>query len=420
MIRWPLVCIVVAVVGCALVPDSTCRAEVPESSGLVQVAQSRVEGVRRTRPDALLDLLPRPLPAEFSQAELLEFERRIRNLSLFDHVQVTVQEQTLVVEVREKFTLAPILNFTSGSTPQDLNATGGLVEYNVDGNGTALGGLFNYSQRGPNVEVWLSQHAYSPNRWAKELKGAYNSHGIRFADSATAWDRRRVGGEFELKAPYWYGSPLRFEMVAKVYREEIHEAKGARPPDGTYIGLIPEITWDQYHWHDLVPKGYRVSLELRPGYFLGPNQNRHEWRIKYLQGVPLGDTTVLMINATAEAVNAGNANHSLLLGSQVGLRGLSDNLLRNHAQTYANVEFRHAIQFAARWAIQFVAFSDFGAYQTFTEDGKVKGWRGAVSAGGGGRLIPTFLSNTLLRVDYARLMEPVPNNLLQIGITQYF
>ena len=53
-----------------------------------------------------------------------------------------------------------------------------------------------------------------------------------------------------------------------------------------------------------MPKDYRVLVELRPGYFLGPNQNRCEDRIKYLQGTPLDDMTILMINATAEAVNA--------------------------------------------------------------------------------------------------------------------
>lgn len=395
-------------------------AESAEQASLLRIEHSDIQGAKRTRSDAILDLLPRPLPADYTQAEIQEFERRVRNLSLFDRVTVAVRDQTLAIEVQEKFTLSPILNFTSGSSPQDLNATGGLVEYNIDGGATALGALFNYSQRGPNVEVYLSQHAYSPTRWAKEIKGAYNNSGIRFAESSTIWDRRRMGGEFELKAPFGYGSPLRFEFVAKVYREEIQDVKGIRPPNGTYIGLIPELTWDQYHWHDLVPKGYRVSVELRPGYFLGPNQNRHEGRIKYLQGIPLGDMTVLMINATAEAVNAGNANHSLVLGSQVGIRGLSDNLLRNHAQTYANVELRHAIQFAPRWAVQFVGFSDFGAYQTFTEDGKVKSWRGAVNVGGGARLVPTFLSNTLLRMDYARLMEPIPNTLVQVGIAQYF
>lgn len=396
------------------------RAEASESSGVIRIERSQVEGIKRTKPEAIWDLLPRPIPADYTPPEIQEFERRVRNLSLFDHVAVTVREQTLLVEVQEKFTLAPILNFTSGSSPQDLNATGGLVEYNIDGEATALGALFNYSQRGPNMEVWLSQHAYSPNRWAKEVKGAFNNSDIRFADSTATWHRRRFGGEFELKAPFHYGSPLRFEIVAKVYREEIRDAQGLRPPNGTYIGLIPELTWDQYHWHDLVPKGYRVALELKPGYFLGPNQNRHEGRIKYLQGVPLGDMTVLMINAVAEAVNAGNANHSVLIGSQVGIRGLSDNLFRNRAQTYSNVELRHAIHVVPRWAIQLVGFSDFGAFQTFTDEGKVKSWRGAVNVGGGARLIPTLLSNTLIRVDWARLMEPIPNQLLQVGLTQYF
>ena len=409
-----------AVTLCSLWFGALSWAESGEPAGLFRIEETHIEGAKRTRPDAILDLLPRPLPADYTDAEIHEFERRIRNLSLFDRVTVAVRDKTLVIEVQEKFTLAPILNFTSGSSPRDLNATGGLVEYNIDGGATALGALFNYSQRGPNVEVWLSQHAYSPNRWAKEIKGAYLNNGIRFADSSTTWHRRRMGGEFEFKAPFWYGSPLRFEFVAEVYCEEIEEAKGTSPPNGTYVGLIPELTWDQYHWHDLVPKGYRVSVELRPGYFLGPNQNRHEGRIKFLQGIPLGDMTVLMINATAEAVNAGNANHSLLLGSQAGIRGLSDNLFRNHAQTYVNVELRHAIQLAPRWAIQFVGFSDLGLFQSFTEDGKVKSWRGAVNAGGGLRLVPTFLSNTLLRVDYARLMEPIPNTLIQVGITQYF
>ena len=30
-----------------------------------------------------------------------------------------------------------------------------------------IGGQFNYSQRGPNVDVWISEHAYRPDRWAK-------------------------------------------------------------------------------------------------------------------------------------------------------------------------------------------------------------------------------------------------------------
>lgn len=205
-----------------------------------------------------------------------------------------------------------------------------------------------------------------------------------------------------------------------MYRELIEENPGAHPPNGYFIGIAPEMMWDRYRWHDLVPTGYRVTLELRPGYFLGPNQNRHEGRLRYLQGVPLGPTTVLMINGMAEAVNAGNPNHSVLIGSLAGVRGLRDNLFRNRAQTYMNLELRHAVSLAPRWALQGVLFSDLGSFQPFDVQGKPQSWKGAANIGVGARLVPTFLSNTLLRVDLARLLSPDERFFLQVGITQYF
>jgi hypothetical protein len=376
-----------------------------------------------TKADTILRLLPRPVPGRFTRAEVREFERRVRNLSLFDHVEITEDGPQITVTVQEKVTLAPILNFTSGSTAKDLNATVGLVEYNLFGTGTQLGGQFNYSQRGPNVDLWLSEHVFRPDRWAKEVKANYNVNGIRFADSTTSWTRNRIGGEVELKGPYTYDSPLRYEVVLKAYREEVRDVvDGASgPPNGTYVGIIPEMTWDNYHWHDLVPRGYRIALELRPGYLFGANQPRHEGRLRYLQGIPLGSTTVFMINGVAEAVNnSGNPNHSVLIGSIVGVRGLSDNLYRNVAQAYANLELRHAIQVAPRWAVQGVVFSDLGVFQPFEANGTLGNWLGAVNVGGGIRIIPTFLSNTLLRIDAAQLFSPSPNSLIQFGLTQYF
>jgi hypothetical protein len=387
----------------------------------VRIDTVHIEGLLHTKQETILRLLPRSLPAEFTRVEVEEFERRVRNLSLFDRIQVTRTGQKVTVEVQEKITLAPILSFTSGTSVKDLNATMGLVEYNLFGTGTQLGGQFSYSQRGPNVDLWLSQHPYGPGRWAKEIKGSYNVNGIRFADSTSTWNRNRIGSELELKGPYQYGSPLRYEVVVKFYREQIDEAGAQRPPDGYYVGLIPELTWDKYHWHDLVPSGYRIALELRPGFFFGANQQRHEFKFRYLQGIPLASATVLMINTVAEAVNnSGNPNHSLLIGSITGIRGLSDNLYRNRAQAYTNLEFRHAIQVAPRWAMQGVLFSDFGTFQSFTENGRLRDWRGAVNVGTGLRIVPTFLSSTLLRVDFARLLAPTPNSIVQIGITQYF
>ncbi|MBX3331667.1 MAG: hypothetical protein KF722_14760 [Nitrospira sp.] len=397
-------------------------ATIPSEEDTVRIDRVAIEGTIHTRDTTLIQLLPRPVPDHFTRAEVTEFERRVRNLSLFDEVHVTREGSLLRVAVQEKLTLAPILTFTSGSTAKDLNATVGLVEYNMWGAGTQLGGQFSYSQRGPNVDLWLSQHPFEPDRWAKEVKGFYHVNGIRFADSPFSWTRNRFGAELEVRGPYNYGSPFRYEVVLEVYREVVLEEHASRPlPNGYYVGLIPEFTWDRYQWHDLVPSGYRISLDLKPGFFFGANHQRHEAKLRYLQGVPLGSKTVLMVNSVAEAVNnTGNPNHSLLLGSIVGIRGLSDNLYRNRAQTYTNLEFRHAVSLAPRWALQGVLFSDVGAFQSFDEDGALRPWKGAVSVGGGFRLIPTFLSNTLLRVDVAQLLAPNQNTLVQVGITQYF
>lgn len=404
----------------AIPPTTLASNGVGES---VRIDAVDIDGLISTKPDTILGLLPRPVPALFTPSEVAEFERRVRNLSLFDHVQVTHDGHRITVDVQEKVTLAPILNFTSGSTPQDLNATVGLVEYNLFGTGTQLGGQFNYSQRGPNVDLWLSEHVFRPDRWAKELKASYNVNGMRFSDSTSSWTRNRIGGEIELKGPYTYDSPLRYEVVLKAYREEVRDVidSSSGPPNGTYVGLIPEVTWDKYHWHDLVPRGYRIALELRPGYFFGANQQRHEGRLRYLQGIPLGSSSVIMINGVAEAVNnSGNPNHSVLIGSIAGVRGLSDNLYRSVAQAYTNLELRHAIQVAPRWALQGVVFSDAGTFQSFEATGTLRSWLGAVNVGAGIRIIPTFLSNTLLRIDAAHLFAPSPNSLVQFGVTQYF
>jgi hypothetical protein len=122
----------------------------------------------------------------------------------------------------------------------------------------------------------------------------------------------------------------------------------------------------------------------------------------------------------AEAVNAGNPNHSVLIGSIAGVRGLPDNLFRNRAQSYANVELRHAVPVAPRWALQGVVFSDVGTFQRFTQEGQLTGWKGAANIGAGLRIVPTFLSNTLLRIDFARLLAPERTSFVQFGITQYF
>jgi hypothetical protein len=127
-----------------------------------------------------------------------------------------------------------------------------------------------------------------------------------------------------------------------------------------------------------------------------------------------------MFYTNGSAVNGGNPNHSALLGSQAGVRGLPDSLFRNRAQAYANLELRHAIEIAKRWYVQGVLFTDAAVFESMDARGKARPATSAWSTGAGLRLLPTALVDTLLRVDVAYLLHPFTTWFVQGGINQYF
>ncbi|MDP9132880.1 MAG: hypothetical protein M3M98_07090, partial [Nitrospirota bacterium] len=125
-----LSCAMVIIIHAAMAYPAVAAETVAEE-GAISITTLEIRGLVHTKEDTIQRLLPRPIPAQFTRAELAEFERRIRNLSLFDRVSVAAHGGSVTVNVQEKLTLSPILSFTSGTSVKDLNATAGLVEYNV-------------------------------------------------------------------------------------------------------------------------------------------------------------------------------------------------------------------------------------------------------------------------------------------------
>ena len=66
------------------------------------ITDLEINGLIRSQDSTIRLLLPRPLPATYSREEIKKFERRIRNLSLFDRINVTVQAPNVTVDVQEK------------------------------------------------------------------------------------------------------------------------------------------------------------------------------------------------------------------------------------------------------------------------------------------------------------------------------
>jgi hypothetical protein len=377
-------------------------------------------GLESTKLEVVMDLLPRPLPTELTEGEIQEFKRRVKNLGLFDSVVVTREESHLRVKLSHKTTLSPNVHFSSGKTLRDSSATLGLTEYDFLGTAAALGGKLSYAERGLNFALWLDQQPYSPTKWAREYEIYRLSSGFRFTDSENTWSRNRTGGFIEWITPFHYASHLRYEFQLMAYHESFTNLSAApSPEDGVYLGSLFEIIYDAYRWDDLTPSGYKFTLEMRPG-MMTRGTFRGESRLKLITAYSFLERTALLLNASAAGVNSGDINHSILIGSQQGVRGLPDSLYRCSLVSYANLELRHSIRLFNRNFLQPTVFTDVASFLPMNSIGQTTSWTQAWSTGVGLRFIPASLTHLILRLDVSRLHLPTQTWLAQFGISQYF
>lgn len=403
---------------------------------LLQVAGcavNRVEphGFSRVKLGVLEEILPRPVPACITDDELGELERRLWALGLFDDVRVERANDAVVVTVREKWTLIPGIDAGTGQTAADSYVAVTLVESNTAGHAIECGGYGAYYERAWSGETWCGEHQNAARRLTFEGALQHVGSGFWFDDEPYTWERRRIGGRFGVRLPFFYGTRFRFAILPSVYHES---SKGDLPPDnlsrGWFAGVGLRIARDAYEWHDLAPKGTRLSMEVTPGgFFAADYRHRHGVLAQLLGSIRITERTALIANVVGEAVTPGDPNHSVLLGSISawrgsfgtigGVRGLPDNRNRDAWHTFGNLELRHGLGLTKRLFLQPALFVDGGVYARMNASGDVQRPEPALSAGGGLRLVPTFLAWFVPRVDAGRLFLPEPAWFVQFAFSQY-
>ncbi|WP_394849965.1 hypothetical protein LZC95_21230 [Pendulispora brunnea] len=400
--------------------DDESSVEVVSFPTVALVRALEVSGT--THKDTIASLLPRPLPATMRGDEMVEFERRINNLGIYDSVSVSYDaaKGTMNVAVRRKFTLTPSIEFSSGQSLADTYVMLGLTEYDFLGRALMAWGEASYEQRGPNFEIGFAEHVFAANSFMLGAEAYYQSAGFRF-DSGDGWYRNRAGAVVRLHPPFTYGTPLRYELFLNYYRETSTEPDITYTPgDGHAVRSALEITWDRYTWRDLAPSGVELTVHGITGGFFPANQPRHSLKVNFIGAIAPTETTALMVRMRGEVFSKGNVNHSALLGSLEGVRGLDDAFFRNQVQAFVNVEARQAWRFARRWAVQGVLFTDAAVFRPFDAHAETMTAQSAWSAGGGLRLIPTSLTQLLLRFDAGTMIHPDRHFFVQFGFKQYF
>jgi len=379
-----------------------------------------VHGAKRTRIETIVGLLPRRPPANFDDDELEDFERRLHNLAVFDQVRVQRSGAIVLVTVREKWTLIPDLTFATGRTSKDLSFELGAVEFHTLGLGLQLGATIHRKQRALGFVSWLGEHPYRLYRWSRGGAIEYANASYRFDD----------GHSYRLAGPRvsgWLSSPpflsrfLRYRIDLRYQLEVVHdESGGSAPPSGHGIVLGSSISYDRFRWHDLVPRGVKVSVGFGPGFFAPSQQPRHFLELEAKAALPLTWQAVLAVRLKAGLVTRGNPTASYLVGSVDGVRGLADALYRSWAQAVANIELRQAVRVLERLALQLVLFADLAQLARMSGSGARDERLFAASVGGGVRVLPTFVAQAALRLDVARLLVPSPAWIPLLGVAQYF
>lgn len=381
-----------------------------------------VEGNARTRSSTIAELLPRHLPATMTDAEVRELERRIRNLEIFDDVAIETRGPVLHVRVREKWTLIPNVELSTGQTAEDIQVLLGATEYNVLGTGNQLGVRAFRAERGFGGGISFREHMFRRRRWSLGVEVTASTAQYRF-ESGTSWEAFRSYDEVTFSSPPFLSEKVnvriggfgQYESTSdRVLAEVPARAGGA----GTILGL----SYNHYRFHDLTPSGVKAEIYGGTG-FLATGaevpQSRHYLDSYAIGALPLAARTVLVARLDGSASTRGNPNFSYLVGSVEGVRGLPDNLYRNWVQGFANLELRHGEWIAPRWAVQGVAFLDGAVFERLDESGGRGPAVAALSGGLGARLVPTWLASTVLRIDVAYLVAPERRPFVQLGLKQY-
>jgi len=383
-----------------------------------------VEGLKRVSPSVIDEVLPRAMPACLTDEELAELERRLWSLGIFDSVQVRRHDDAVAIKVREKWTLIPGADLSIGRSISDSFVLLSLAEANLFGRAQVLYAYGAYVQRQLGGEISWWEHESAARRVTFEAVGTYLGSDVFFEDDTYAWTRRRAGGKVGVRLPFAYGSRWRLAVLGLGYHERsTGSIPAALPNDGAYVALGTRIAWEGYEWHDLAPKGFRLLSELLPGGFIDGDsklRNRSSVTVQGLSAIRLTDTTGMLVNTVVEGANPGDPNHSHLLGTIRGVRGLPDNLYRDAAHAFTNVELRFATELVPRWYLQGVFFSDAAAYVRMNEVGRLTQPGVALGAGIGVRIVPTVFALVVPRLDVGSLLWPAGIPFFNFGFSQYF
>jgi outer membrane protein assembly factor BamA len=394
-----------------------------------------VSGNSRTDTDVVITELSDLMSAEISPEIIKEAKRRIWNLRLFSSVEIIKFDNTLKIEVTERWTTIPIAKFSSGGDTTYFAL--GAYDINTLGQNLELGAQYEELNERPAGVVWFRKPQFIDNRnlnigmdfWTiNRIRLFYDTKGEEVG--AYTLIRKRVNTFLEYKWDddfYLLGAQFDF------HNDEVSE-----------FGLSNELIQKNLS-NDLNFKGssinkiYKVYFRLGRVNFQNYLVDGTDAKIESsLVSTSTGDETLsdsiftfrhytLFDNNmnfawqfSLESTNLENIQYQKFVGGFSEVRGYKDGQFYDQAIWKNNLEFRFDVLENKIGVIQGAVFSDQAKEGKNINDSFNSSNEVLLSSGFGIRLISPQIFRFVARLDYAMTHTRYVDQSISFGIQQFF
>lgn len=390
------------------------------------------EGLKKTKSSFLEDYIL-ATPGTNPNDSLLQLDvQRLKNLTGIGQAAYRIDTLNgalkLVFDIEEVKTLLPIINF--GGIQNNIWFRLGFTDINWMGRGQTLSSAYQYNDRLHSGIIYFRVPRIRGSPWGGSLSiMRWASREPLFFDEGTVnYDYTNTSFGFTTIRNFGYNRKLEaggnffIENYTKSEEQFLENPPG--PDEATQPKILTKLEYaeDFINYHFFYLDGFSWQATGQNVYSTKDKVWFNSLILKGHQYLMLGKTSnfafrqVLGISSNEDSPFA-----PFVADSYVNLRGVGNRIDRGTAQFVLNTEYRQTI-FHNKWALQAVAFSDFGTWRNpggqledlFDPD------QFRLFVGGGIRLIYPKVYGAVLRIDYGVGVFDSESRGFVIGFGQYF
>lgn len=399
----------------------------------LKVDHVNFEGLTRTKPDFLNELLNLKVGGEMDVALLEKDLQILKNLSPIASAEIQVDTTLtgvkLLYRISERKTALPIINF--GGITGNVWFSLGAIDNNFTGQGDLALAYYQNNNGRHTGELFYRRPRFSKSRWGGSVsvrswasleplffeegtvQYLYDNNGL----GLTAIWNQNIHNQIEFGATYFK------EVYRQDAQQEVIPTPG--PVRFSLSKVLSKIQLSKQHLrhHFFYLTGYEFFSRYQVVHSLNGDplfnslrlQAKAFWRPR--PKLNLAIRTVFAISTNDDSPFA-----PFVADSHVNLRGVGNRIDRGTAQAVLNVELRYTLRQSKIWSSQAVLYSDAGTWRS--PGGKLSNlvdrdkFRHFVGAGF--RLHYQKFFGAILRLDYGFDVYAPQQNGAVIGLNQYF